>query len=34
MKGGELAAVAATMPTADEQAIRAMVREMLQERDQ
>ena len=34
MKGGEFAAVAATMPEADEQAIRATVREMLPERDQ
>ena len=33
-KGGEFAAVAATMPEADQQAIRATVREILQERDQ
>jgi hypothetical protein len=34
MTGGELAAVVAKMPAADQQAIRAMVREILQERDQ
>ena len=34
MTGGELAAVVATMPTADQQAIRATIREILQERDQ
>jgi hypothetical protein len=34
MTGGELAAVVATMPMADQQAIRATVREILQERDQ
>ena len=34
MTGGELAAVVATMPEADQQAIRATVREILQERDQ
>jgi hypothetical protein len=33
-KGRELAAVVAIMPTADQQAIRATVREMLRERDQ
>jgi hypothetical protein len=32
--GAEFAAVVATMPMADQQAIGAMVREMLQERDQ
>jgi hypothetical protein len=32
--GAEFAAVVATMPTADQQAIGTMVREMLQERDQ
>jgi hypothetical protein len=34
MIGGELAAVVAKMPEADQQAIRATVREILQERDQ
>jgi ribosomal 50S subunit-associated protein YjgA (DUF615 family) len=34
MTGGELAAVVAKMPEADQQAIRATVREILQERDQ
>jgi hypothetical protein len=34
MTGEEFAAVAATMPEADQQAIRATVREILQERDQ
>ena len=34
MKGGEIAAAAATMTEADQQAIRATVREILQERDQ
>jgi hypothetical protein len=34
MKGGKLATVVATMPEADQQAIRATVREILQERDQ
>ncbi len=34
MTGGELAAVVATMPMADQQAIRATIREILQERDQ
>jgi hypothetical protein len=34
MTGNELAAVVATMPEADQQAIRATVREILQERDQ
>jgi hypothetical protein len=34
MTGGDLAAVVATMPEADQQAIRATVREILQERDQ
>jgi hypothetical protein len=34
MSGGELAAVVAKMPEADQQAIRATVHEILQERDQ
>jgi hypothetical protein len=34
MTGGEFAAVVTTLPTADQQAIRAMVREILQERNQ
>jgi hypothetical protein len=34
MTGGELAAVVAKMPAADQQVIRAAVREILQERDQ
>jgi hypothetical protein len=34
MSGNEFAAVVATMPQADQQAIRATVREILQERDQ
>jgi hypothetical protein len=34
MTGDEFAAVVATMPMADQQAIGVMVREMLQERDQ
>jgi hypothetical protein len=34
MTGNEFAAVVATMPPADQQAIRATVRELLQERDQ
>jgi hypothetical protein len=34
MTGTELAAVVATMPMADQQAITAMVREMTQERNQ
>jgi hypothetical protein len=33
MTGDELAAVVTTMPMADQQAIRAMVREILQERN-
>jgi len=34
MSGGELAAVVATMPEADQQVIRTLVRDVLQERDQ
>ena len=34
MTGGEFAAVVATMPLADQQAIRTMVREIVQERNQ
>ena len=34
MSGNELAAVVATIPEADQQAIRAKAREILQERDQ
>jgi hypothetical protein len=34
MSGNEFAAVVATMPETDQQAIRATVREILQERDQ
>jgi ribosomal 50S subunit-associated protein YjgA (DUF615 family) len=34
MTGGLLAAVVATMPMADQQTIRTMVREIVQERDQ
>jgi hypothetical protein len=34
MSGSEFAAMVATMPEADQQAIRATVREILQERDQ
>jgi hypothetical protein len=34
MTGGEFAAVVATMPLAEQQAIRTMVREIVQERNQ